>query len=90
MCNLYNLTTTQDATRSFISVTHDSLGNMEPSIDVYPNRLAPIVRNIGNGERELANVCWGMPSSSQALFLASSKRADKLRAEGKPSTLTSF
>jgi putative SOS response-associated peptidase YedK len=84
MCNLYNLTTTQDAIRSFISITHDSLGNMEPSIDVYPNRLAPIVRNIGNGERELANVCWGMPSSSQALFLASSKRADKLRAKGKP------
>jgi len=83
MCNLYNVTTTQDAIRSFISVTHDSLGNLEPSIDVYPNRLAPIVRNIGNGEREMAKVCWGMPSSSQALFLSASKRADKLRAKGK-------
>jgi putative SOS response-associated peptidase YedK len=83
MCNLYNVTTTQDAIRSFISVTHDALGNMEPSIDIYPNRLAPIVRNVGDGQRELANVCWGMPSSSQALFLAASKRADKLRAKGK-------
>jgi putative SOS response-associated peptidase YedK len=83
MCNLYNVTTTQDAIRSFISVTHDALGNMEPSIDVYPNRLAPIVRNIGHGEREMTKVCWGMPSSSQALFLAASKRADKLRAKGK-------
>lgn len=83
MCNLYNVTTTQDAIRDFVSVTHDRLGNMEPSIDVYPNRLAPIVRNIDNGERELANVLWGMPSSSQAIYEAASKRADKLRAKGK-------
>jgi putative SOS response-associated peptidase YedK len=84
MCNLYNVTTTQDAIRSFVSVTHDTVGNLEPSIDVYPDRLAPIVRNVGNGERELAKVRWGMPSSKQALYQAASKRADKLRAKGKP------
>ncbi|MGO4569988.1 SOS response-associated peptidase [Rhizobium sp. 2YAF20] len=84
MCNLYNVTTNQQAIRSFVSITHDIIGNMEPSIDVYPDRFAPIVRNIGNGDRQLASVRWGMPSSKQALYQATSKRADKLRAKGKP------
>jgi putative SOS response-associated peptidase YedK len=84
MCNLYNVTTNQQAIRSFVSITHDIIGNMEPSIDVYPDRFAPIVRNTGNGDRQLASVRWGMPSSKQALYQATSKRADKLRAKGKP------
>ena len=84
MCNLYNVTTNQQAIRSFVSITHDIIGNMEPSIDVYPDRFAPIVRNLDNDERQLASVRWGMPSSKQALYQATSKRADKLRAKGKP------
>lgn len=82
MCNLYNLTTNQQAIRDFASVTHDLLGNLEPSIDVYPDRFAPIVRN-NEGRRELAAVRWGMPSSSKAQLDAATKRADKLRAKGK-------
>lgn len=82
MCNAYNITTTQDAIRNFVSATHDVIGNMEPSIDVFPDRFAPIVRN-NEGRRELAMVRWGMPSSNRALFDAASKRADKLRARGK-------
>jgi putative SOS response-associated peptidase YedK len=82
MCNLYNITTTQDAIRSFVSVTHDIIGNMEPSLDVYPDRFGPIVRN-NEGRRELAKIRWGMPSSKQALYQAASKRADKIRAKGK-------
>ncbi|OOG62011.1 DUF159 family protein [Sinorhizobium sp. A49] len=82
MCNLYNLTTNQQAIRDFVSVTNDLLGNLEPSIDVYPDRFAPIVRN-NEGRRELAAVRWGMPSSSKAQLDAATKRADKLRAKGK-------
>ncbi len=82
MCNAYNVTTNQQAIRSFVSITHDLIGNMEPSIDVFPDRLAPIVRN-NEDRRELAMVRWGMPSSGRALFDATSKRADKLRAKGK-------
>ena len=74
MCNLYNVTTNQQAIRSFISITHDSIGNLEPSLDIYPDRLAPIVRNIEGG-RQLAMVRWGMPSSSQALYKAATIRA---------------
>ncbi|MDP9633848.1 UNVERIFIED_ORG: putative SOS response-associated peptidase YedK [Ensifer adhaerens] len=82
MCNLYNLTTNQQAIRDFVSVTHDLVGNLEPSVDIYPDRFAPIIRN-NEDRRELAMVRWGMPSSSQALFEAAKKRADKLRAKGK-------
>lgn len=82
MCNLYNVTTNQMAIRQFVSITHDIIGNMEPSIDVWPDRMGPIVRNVDGG-RQLAMVRWGMPSSKQALFINAKKRADKLRAKGK-------
>lgn len=82
MCNLYNVTTAQQAIRDATRAMVDNLGNMEPSIDVYPDRMAPIVRN-NNGQRELTSVRWGMPSSKQALYQATVKRADKLRAKGK-------
>lgn len=62
MCNAYNITTNQEAIRSFVSITHDLIGNMEPSIDVFPDRFAPIVRN-NEDRRELKMVRWGMPSS---------------------------
>ncbi len=82
MCNLYNVTTNQEAiiaiTRAMVGI---SLGNLEPSFDVYPDQLAPIVRNTPAG-RELARVRWGLPSSSKALLDAATKRADKLRAKG--------
>ncbi|RDL51250.1 hypothetical protein BLJAPNOD_02382 [Ensifer sp. M14] len=82
MCNLYNLTTNQQAIRDFVSVTHDLVGNLEPSVDIYPDRFAPIIRN-NEDRRELAMVRWGMPSSSKAQLEAATKRADKLRANGK-------
>lgn len=82
MCNAYNIMTNQEAIRSFVSITHDLIGNMEPSIDVFPDRFAPIVRN-NEDRRELKMVRWGMPSSSKALLDAAAKRADKLRAKGK-------
>lgn len=60
----------------------DDVGNLEPG-DIYPDYLAPIVRNGSDGERELVRARWGMPSSRKALLDAASKRADKLRAKGK-------
>lgn len=81
MCNLYNVTTNQEAIRA-VTKAFDRLGNLEPSLDVYPDQMAPIVRNIDGG-RELTRVRWGMPSSQQAIYQAATKRADRLRAKGK-------
>lgn len=65
-----------------ITAAFDRLDNLEPSLDVYPDQLAPIVGNTAEG-RELTRVRWGMPSSQQAIYQAASKRADRLRAKGK-------
>lgn len=80
MCNLYNVTTNQEAIRA-LTKAMDRLGNLQPSLDIYPDQMAPIVRN-NEGQRELTSVRWGMPSSQKALMEAASKRADKLRAKG--------
>lgn len=82
MCNLYNVSTNQEAIRAFTRAMVDCLGNLEPSFDVYPDQMAPIVRNTPTG-RELVRVRWGLPSSGQALLQAASRRADKLRAKSK-------
>ena len=66
MCNLYNLTTNQQAIRDFVALTHDSIGNLEPILDVYPDRPAPVVRNTDGG-LELAALTWGMPTPTQFL-----------------------
>ncbi|WP_348632770.1 SOS response-associated peptidase family protein [Rhizobium sp. NXC24] len=83
MCNLYNVTTNQEAIRQFTRAMIDSIGNLEPSLDVYPDRMGPVVRNTPAG-REMAMVRWGLPSSQQALMQAAKKRADKLQAKGIP------
>jgi len=82
MCNLYNITTNQEAIRALSNYDWDSAGNLEPSIDVYPDRMGIVVRNNGSW-RELARVRWGLPSSEKALLDAATKRAGKLRAKGK-------
>lgn len=61
MCNLYNISTTQDMIIQVTRAMRGNVGNLEPSLDVYPDRPAPVVRNV-NGERELAMLTWGMPS----------------------------
>lgn len=40
----------------------DRAGNLEPSFDVYPNGLGPVVRHGEEGERALVRLLWGMPT----------------------------
>jgi putative SOS response-associated peptidase YedK len=82
MCNLYSMTKNQAAIRSLFKVDQDSTGNLPSMPGIFPDYPAPIVRN-ADGGRELTMARWGMPSSSQALFEATKKRAEKLEAKGK-------
>ncbi|WP_246763674.1 SOS response-associated peptidase family protein [Rhizobium bangladeshense] len=82
VCNLYRMLSNQDAIRSITRAMIDSTGNMEPITEFWPDYRAPIVRNTPEG-RELAYVRWGLPSSSQAIYQAATKRADTLRKKGK-------
>src|SRR5690606_18252492 len=61
MCNLYNLTTNQEAMRRLFAIARDHSGNLEPSRDVYPDQPAPVIRLGADGGRELAPLVWGMP-----------------------------
>jgi len=61
MCNLYNVTTTREAVRALTGAM-DRSGWNEPSRDVYPGMLAPIVRAGQDGVREMIMATWGMPT----------------------------
>jgi putative SOS response-associated peptidase YedK len=61
MCNLYSVTTNVEAIRAFVRDMHVDemvIGNMPPQTGVFPDYLAPIVRNFMD-QRELTKVRWG-------------------------------
>ncbi len=82
MCNLYSLTKGQAAIRDAAKAMRDLTGNLAPMPGIFPDYPAPIVRTGADGVRELALARWGMPSSSQAIFEATGRRAGKMRARG--------
>jgi putative SOS response-associated peptidase YedK len=83
MCNLYSITTNQDAIRRLFKALNSHVGNLAPMPGVFPDYPAPIVRDAADG-RELVMARWGMPSSSRALMDATRKRAQKREAKGQP------
>jgi putative SOS response-associated peptidase YedK len=83
MCNLYSITTNQDAIGALFRVINRYVDNLAPMPGVFPDYKAPIARNGADG-RELATARWGMPSSSKARMDAAKKRAEKLQVKGKP------
>lgn len=62
MCNLYNITTAREAIIQWTRAMTDRTGFNEPSRDIYPGTLAPVVRVGADGKREIAPLTWGMPS----------------------------
>jgi len=60
MCNLYSITTNQEAIRTLFRVINRYVGNLAPMPGVFPDYPAPVVRN-ARTERELAIMRWGMP-----------------------------
>lgn len=65
MCNLYNVTTAPEAMRQFARTVRDLSGFNEPSRDIYPSTLAPVVRVGTDGQREIVPLTSGMPSPPQ-------------------------
>ena len=83
MCNLYSLTKGQAAIIALVRAMRDSTGNQPLFPGIFPDYLAPVVRNAPDGVRELTMCRWGMPSSQKAQLDAAKKRAQKLEAKGK-------
>jgi putative SOS response-associated peptidase YedK len=65
MCNLYSVTKGQAAIIAFTRAMRDMTGNLPPMPGVFPDYLAPVVRNAPDGARELAMLRWGMPCPPQ-------------------------
>jgi putative SOS response-associated peptidase YedK len=60
MCNLYSITTNQEAIRALFRVVNQYVGNLPPMSGVFPDYPAPVIRNAGT-EREMILMRWGMP-----------------------------
>jgi len=68
MCNLYSITANQAAIIAPFRVVNRYVGNLAPMPGVFPDYLAPVVRNTDTG-RELGMMRWGMPSRRGARAL---------------------
>jgi putative SOS response-associated peptidase YedK len=60
MCNLYSITTNQEAISRLFRVINRYVGNLPPMPGVFPDYPAPVVRNTDHGS-ELVTMRWGMP-----------------------------
>jgi putative SOS response-associated peptidase YedK len=58
MCNLYSLTKGQAAIRDLFRARQDRTGNLPLFPGIFPDQIAPIVRNAADGERELVMARW--------------------------------
>jgi putative SOS response-associated peptidase YedK len=66
MCNLYSLNKGQDHIGREFRVHWDDTGNMPPLPGIFPEMLAPVVRNDGDGRR-MQMMRWGMPTPPKFL-----------------------
>ena len=65
MCNLYSITTNQEAIRALFRVVDRYVGNLAPIPGVFPDYPAPVIRNTATGT-ELVTMRWGMPPPPRA------------------------
>jgi putative SOS response-associated peptidase YedK len=61
MCNLYSVTTNQEAFRRLARVMRENLGSLQPPPGIFPDQLAPVVRLDRDGERAMEMMRWGFP-----------------------------
>lgn len=61
MCNLYSMTKSREALVAYTRAMRDRTGNQPPLPDIFPDQMAPVVRNASDGVREVLNMRWGFP-----------------------------
>jgi putative SOS response-associated peptidase YedK len=84
VCNLYAMMRSRAEAAQLARAFSDVNNNQPPMSGIFPDYAAPIITRTQQGERQMRDVRWGMPSSKKALMDAASKRADKLRAKNQP------
>lgn len=53
MCNLYSVTTNQEAIRALFRVVNRYVGNLAPMPGVFPDYPAPVIRNSDAGRESI-------------------------------------
>lgn len=82
MCNLYAMMKARAEAGRLAKAFRDRNNNQPPQPGVYPDYPAPVIVRGEDGQREMRDLRWGMPSSKKALLDAATKRADSLRKKG--------
>jgi putative SOS response-associated peptidase YedK len=67
MCNVYSIRQPRAEVVRLFQVARDWNNNQPPMPAVYPDYPAPVIRVSPGGEREMANLRWGLPSPQAAL-----------------------
>jgi putative SOS response-associated peptidase YedK len=62
MCNLYSMTTNQDAIKRLFKVVNSYVGNLPAMPSIFPDYEVPVVRSGAGSARELMLMRWGMPN----------------------------
>lgn len=59
MCNLYSMTRNRDAILRLFRISPNRAAAFAPLNAIFPGHLAPVIRQAGDGERELVQMSWG-------------------------------
>lgn len=66
MCNLYSMTATVDEMRRVFGSFEGERGNLPPFDEIYPGKLAPVLRRDESGTLRLEHMRWGFPGPAAA------------------------
>jgi putative SOS response-associated peptidase YedK len=82
VCNLYSLNTPRAGIARFFRVSHNRAAAYEPLPAIFPGRVAPVVRQSADGEREITLMSWGfvLLQNGKAPKRVTNVRDDKIRA----------
>lgn len=82
MCNLYSMTAAREAMLRLFRVSHNRAASIAARDAIFPGHSAPVVRQSGDGERELVELSWGfvLPQAGKAPRRVTNVRDDKARS----------
>ena len=84
MCNLYSMTSNQEAICRLFRVEEMSALNLPTLPAIFPGHDAPVVRQTATGERELVLMHWGfiLPQKGKVPKGVTNARDDKVLSSG--------
>jgi putative SOS response-associated peptidase YedK len=79
VCNLYSLNKNKESVAKMFGVGHNRTVDIPLFPGIFPNYVAPVVREAADGDRELVNMNWGfvLPQPGKAPRRVTNVRDDK-------------